>query len=94
MALTVRGHNGVYMSGQVIRASANGAEVEKIIRDVLLPVIGGMPLEIVSAAFLCVIIASMKPDVTAEQLAEGAEQASGFISAWISTLDGDQGSVN
>lgn len=54
--------------------------------DRLSPIIDGVPMETVAAAFLMLIILSQDDEVSETQLAEGIKGASGWIVTYLTSL--------
>lgn len=78
--------------GPVLEVSATGKDIEQMIERIL-PTVAGESLPVVSAAMLMIIMRSMKEDISAEQLVEGAQGASQWLALYLSSLE-DMGRPN
>ena len=78
------------MTNQVIVANTKSEEVYKLLDEKLVPALAGQPLAIASAAMLMVILTSMRPDISGDDLVEGITGASAWIVMYLDSLDKDQ----
>ena len=81
------------MSQTVVKMEATGHEIEAVIRS-MEPALEGKDANHVMMACLALALYIQEPDLTPEQVAEGVEGASQWISLFISSLGGHVGDVN
>ena len=63
--------------------SATGAEVEEVVQAIL-PVLEPFPEHLVLMALLGLLLWIQNPNITPDELAQGTEECSQFISLWSS----------
>ena len=75
------------MTGAVIQTETRIKDIEKLLEEKLLPAIGGAPLNVASAAMLMAIVASMRPDISSEDLLSIVTDAAAHIVMQVALLD-------
>lgn len=73
----------------VVRKETDVKAVAALIKDKLVPAVGGLPVDVTMAAMLTMLLVSLKEDITADQVDEGVEAISGYIATWLTGLDVD-----
>ena len=64
-----------------------GNEVNAFIVNELLPVANGKSVPLFSAAALTLILCSIRPGISEDDLSQGLQDVSSYITIWISELD-------
>ena len=85
------------MPPQIVEARANGAEIDAIIEERLIPAVHDLERSKTLMALITFTLCLMKPDITAEEAKAGVEQVSQFMCLFLSEvqpLGDDAGEVD
>ena len=75
------------MSDTVRPTEITGHEVNDFIENELLPVAHGKSVPLFSAAAMTLILCSIRPEISEDELTQGLKDVSSFITLWISAMD-------
>ena len=75
------------MSDTVRPTAITGHEVNDFIENELLPVAHGKSVPLFSAAAMTLILCSIRPDISEDELTQGLKDVSSYITLWISGMD-------
>ena len=78
------------MSSPVVVANTKSADVYKILETKLIPAVQGEPLAIAAAAMLMLIVTSMKPEISGDDLVDTITGASAWIVTKLASLDTEE----
>ena len=75
------------MSDTVRPTEITGHEVNDFIENELLPVAHGKSVPLFSAAAMTLILCSIRPEISEDELTRGLQDVSSYITLWISAMD-------
>lgn len=78
------------MSATIVREENNADEINRL-QEKIMPAVAGESLHLVAAAFLAILIHNMHPGVTHEQLCEAVAGSTSWLSTFLGTLPGADG---
>lgn len=77
------------MADAVIHTNVKGDEIDRFTREKLLPALDGCPLDLAAASMLSVIVYSMVPDLTPQQVAQVVQNTASYLITELSAVAGD-----
>ena len=75
------------MSETVRPTEITGKDVNDFIEYELLPVANGKSVPLFSAAAMTLILCSIRPEISEDELTQGLKDVSSYITLWISGMD-------